>query len=81
MTSRHLKAHRSITTLCFAVDASDQSVSRYCKRVVPTVSCVHALVQILGHTALPATHVTVRVEGAHGADLVMTKYLTGYLTT
>jgi hypothetical protein len=36
MASRYPKAYRSITLLCFAVDASDQSVSRYCNRLVPT---------------------------------------------
>jgi hypothetical protein len=28
--------YRSITSLCFAVDSSDQSVTRYCKRLFPT---------------------------------------------
>jgi hypothetical protein len=36
MASRNLKAYRSITLLCFAVDASDQSVSCFCKRLVRT---------------------------------------------
>jgi seryl-tRNA synthetase len=36
MASLYPKAYRSITSLCFGVDASDQSVSRYCKRLVPT---------------------------------------------
>jgi hypothetical protein len=36
LASWYPKACRSITSLCFAVDASDQSASRYCKRLVPT---------------------------------------------
>jgi hypothetical protein len=38
MASWYPKACRSITSLCFAVDASDQSVSRYCKRLVPILA-------------------------------------------
>jgi hypothetical protein len=37
MASRYSKAHRSITSFCFAVEARDQSVSRYYKRLVPTL--------------------------------------------
>jgi hypothetical protein len=33
VASRYPKAYRSITSLCFAVDASDLRISRYCKRL------------------------------------------------
>jgi hypothetical protein len=35
MASRYPKAYTSITSLCFAVDASDRSSSRHCKQVGP----------------------------------------------
>jgi hypothetical protein len=38
MAKRCPKACMSTTSLCFTGDASDQSASRYCKRLVPTSS-------------------------------------------
>jgi hypothetical protein len=52
MASRYPKAYRSITSLCFAVDTSDQGVSRYCKRFVSTVQCLKQVKQVMvrGHS-------------------------------
>jgi hypothetical protein len=66
MASRYPKAYRSITLLCFAVDASDQSVSLYCKRLVPTCTWSQVATKArFTHYPLPSTRTWNNLQSMH----------------